>query len=88
MRTLRTNRETTYEGWHGEVFSDHKTTKHETKQQVSALTPPPLPSGVTSQARFRWTDITARSAHWEQAFSTDGGQTWLDNWYMDATRRP
>ena len=39
-------------------------------------------------ARFRWTDITAASAHWEQAFSTDNGQTWLDNWYMDSTRRP
>src|SRR5271155_1043695 len=39
-------------------------------------------------ARFRWTGITAGSAHWEQAFSADGGETWLDNWYMDATRRP
>jgi hypothetical protein len=39
-------------------------------------------------ARFRWTGITADSAHWEQAFSADGGETWLDSWYMDATRRP
>ena len=43
---------------------------------------------VSILARFRWTDITVGSAHWEQAFSTDGGATWLDNWYMDATRRP
>ena len=21
------------------------------------------------------------------AFSTDGGQTWVTNWYMDSTRR-
>jgi hypothetical protein len=38
--------------------------------------------------RFRWTDITSGSARWEQAFSAGGGEAWLDNWYMDATRRP
>jgi hypothetical protein len=37
--------------------------------------------------RYRWSGITARSAHWAQAFSTDGGHSWLDNWHMDMTRR-
>ncbi len=44
-------------------------------------------NGVLVRARFRWTDSTADSPHWEQAFSADGGQTWLDNWYMESTRR-
>ena len=39
------------------------------------------------KARFIWSGITAQAVHWEQAFSTDGGQTWVDNWHMDLTRR-
>ena len=39
------------------------------------------------RARFIWSGITARAVHWEQAFSTDGGPTWVDNWHMDLTRR-
>ncbi|WP_066360998.1 hypothetical protein [Herbidospora mongoliensis] len=43
-------------------------------------------AGEEIYARFIWSDITENSAHWEQAFSRDGGQTWVTNWTMDFTR--
>jgi hypothetical protein len=43
-------------------------------------------NGKPIVVRYRWTDIKANSAHWEQAFSPDGGKTWETNWKMDFTR--
>ena len=37
-------------------------------------------------SRFIWSNITASSAQWEQAFSEDGGQTWETNWIMEFER--
>lgn len=36
--------------------------------------------------RYLWSDITPNSAHFEQAYSTDGGKTWEVNWITDQTR--
>ena len=32
--------------------------------------------------RFLWTEITETSARWEQAFSLDGGKSFVPNWIM------
>jgi hypothetical protein len=42
--------------------------------------------GRSILARYHWHAITATTARWEQAFSTDGGRTWETNWVMDWTR--
>lgn len=36
--------------------------------------------------RYIWSDITAISYRWEQAFSTDGGNTWETNWIQEHAR--
>lgn len=42
--------------------------------------------GMPVRVRFEWSDITPTSAHWEQAFSPDGGRSWEMNWSMEFTR--
>jgi len=38
------------------------------------------------RVRFEWSKIAQDTCHWEQAFSTDGGETWETNWVMDFKR--
>jgi hypothetical protein len=42
--------------------------------------------GRTILVRFQWTNISPKSAHFEQAFSADGGKTWEVNWINDLSR--
>jgi hypothetical protein len=44
--------------------------------------------GKPIRVRFIWSRITARTARWEQAFSSDGGKTWEPNWIMEFERQP
>jgi hypothetical protein len=43
-------------------------------------------AGKPIVVRFVISDIRADSAHFEQAFSADGGKTWEVNWIADDTR--
>ena len=43
-------------------------------------------NGRPIRARLMWSHITDKSARWEQAFSTDEGNSWEANWYMDFIR--
>jgi hypothetical protein len=42
--------------------------------------------GTPVRVRFVWSDISATTAHWEQAFSADAGRSWETNWRMHMTR--
>jgi hypothetical protein len=42
--------------------------------------------GKPIRVRFIWSEISARAARWEQAFSPDRGRTWEVNWVMHFER--
>ena len=44
--------------------------------------------GNPIKVRFVWSNMTATAAHWEQAFSPDGGKTWETNWITDFRKSP
>jgi hypothetical protein len=44
--------------------------------------------GKPIKVRFTWSGITEKTAHWEQAFSGDGGRTWETNWLLDFEPAP
>jgi hypothetical protein len=43
-------------------------------------------NGKPTRTRFIWSHITATSARWEQAYSSDSGKTWETNWIMEFQR--
>jgi hypothetical protein len=43
-------------------------------------------NGQAIRVRYKWSNITANTARWEQAFSSDGGVTWECNWVMEHVR--
>ena len=44
-------------------------------------------SGEMQINRMMWEDVTADSLTWRWQASTDGGETWTDNWVIYYTRR-
>jgi hypothetical protein len=45
-----------------------------------------IADGKAMRVRFVWSRISANSARWEQANSSDEGKTWASNWTMEFER--
>jgi hypothetical protein len=45
-----------------------------------------LYEGRAILVRYRWTNVSSRSARMEQAFSADGGKAWETNWICELSR--
>ena len=43
--------------------------------------------GTPIRVRYTWSTVDTDHPTWEQAFSTDGGETWEPNWVAVFTRR-
>ena len=43
-------------------------------------------NGKTILVRFRWTNLTTSTPHFEQSFSDDGGKSWEVNWICELSR--
>lgn len=56
------------------------------KHAVGDFFGPEQHRGTTVLSRYRWSHIEARSATWDQAWSTDEGRSWETNWIMRFTR--
>lgn len=56
------------------------------KEGVGVFEGPDELDGKSIITRYTWSDITANSARWEQAYSADGGKTWERNWIMNYRR--
>jgi hypothetical protein len=44
------------------------------------------PDGTETLSRYTFSDVTDDSLRWDDAFSTDGGLTWTNNWIMEFSR--
>lgn len=42
--------------------------------------------GTETISRYTFSDITPESLRWDDAFSSDGGETWTHSWIMEFTR--